>query len=413
MPTAEFKGKKVDFMGCYRPLIRYEHTENLTMNKDGTLSPYSKIYTLERTGYENYEDIPEIKGKWKTQLIPCGKCIGCRLEYSRQWANRGFLESKLHEENYFITLTYDDEHLPMKDFVKVPKQQSELEKKIEGEKFIIYPRTEEWTGTLNKRDVQLFFKRLRKRIGKFSYMCAGEYGEKNGRPHYHAILFGAHFETETFYNSRNINNNFYWQNDVIEECWTEEVGRGAVGAGRSLGFSNISIANWNTIAYTARYITKKQYGKASDEWYASLGRDKEFFVTSRNPAIGKEYFNLHHMEIMEKDKVLIHNINGSYEVTRPRYFDKLIEKYHEEELTEDKERRQYYATKAAEVKDWTTSLSRKEQLEVEERSKIENSKQLLRPLEKEPTLNHGEEWRKTERPRPRKEQNWLYQKEKR
>lgn len=379
-------------MGCFAPLLRSESRENFRLNKDGKISPISHVNSLFNSPFNCYEDVKDTK-RVKWQLIPCGQCIGCRLEYSRQWANRGYLESKLHDENYFITLTYDDDHLPMHDSVNV-----------DG---MIYIRNDDWTGTLKKRDLQLFFKRLRKRIGKFSYMAAGEYGDKNGRPHYHAILYGAHFETETFYNSRNINNNFYWQNDIIEECWTEEVGRGAAGAGRSLGFSNISIANWNTIAYTARYITKKQYGKASDDWYGRLGRDKEFFVTSRNPAIGKEYFNLHHIEIMETDKVLIHNINGSYEVTRPRYFDKLIEKYHEEELAENKERRQYYATKAAEVKDWTTSLSRKEQLEVEERTKIENTKQLLRPLEKEPSLSHGEECRKTERPRPRREQDWL------
>lgn len=391
-------------MGCYAPLLRSESKQNFKLNKDGKISPISHVKSLFDSPFQNYEDVKDTdRVKW--QLIPCGQCIGCRLEYSRQWANRGYLESKLHDENYFITLTYDDEHLPIHD--KVRYIEPSKYEHLPPIKDIIFYRNDDWTGTLKKRDLQLFFKRLRKRIGKFSYMAAGEYGEKNGRPHYHAILFGAHFETETFYNSRNINNNFYWQNDIIEECWTEEVGRGAVGAGRSLGFSNISIANWNTIAYTARYITKKQYGKQADIWYASQGRDKEFFVTSRNPAIGKEYFNLHHMEIMETDKVLIHNINGSYEVTRPKYFDKLIEKYHEEELAEDKERRQYYAIKAAEVKDWSTSLSRKEQLEVEERTKIENSKQLLRPLEREPSLSHGEEWRKAERPRPRRERDWL------
>ena len=95
--------------------------------------------------------------------VPCGQCIGCRLERSRQWAVRCIHEAQLHKDNCFITLTYNDEHLPS-------------------------------PPSLSVRDFQLFMKRLRKRFGKgIRFFHCGEYGEKYGRPHYHACLFGFDF----------------------------------------------------------------------------------------------------------------------------------------------------------------------------------------------------------------------------
>ena len=79
--------------------------------------------------------------------LPCGQCIGCRLERSRQWAMRCLHEASLHENNAFITLTYDDSNLPR-------------------------------GGSLDYSDFQKFMKRLRKRIGrKVSFYCGGEYGD--------------------------------------------------------------------------------------------------------------------------------------------------------------------------------------------------------------------------------------------
>ena len=89
--------------------------------------------------------------------VPCGQCIGCRLEYARVWATRCWHESLMHDQSYFVTLTYDDDHL--KTFSLVPE------------------------------DLTNFFKRLRN-YKKIRYYACGEYGDKNGRPHYHAIIFG-------------------------------------------------------------------------------------------------------------------------------------------------------------------------------------------------------------------------------
>lgn len=98
--------------------------------------------------------------------IPCGHCLECRLEYSRMWADRCMLEALDHKENCFITLTYDDLNIPLVDGVR--------------------PDTGEVTKfkTLDKRDLQLFVKRLRKRLGgdvKIRYFACGEYGEQTLR----------------------------------------------------------------------------------------------------------------------------------------------------------------------------------------------------------------------------------------
>ena len=104
---------------------------------------------------------------------------------------------------------------------------------------------------------------------------------------------------------------------------------------------------------------------------------------------------------------MIHNKNGTYEVTRPRYFDKLMEKYHEEKLQQDKEKRQKRAQEKAAIKDQTTSLRRKAQLEVEESTLQQKHKQLIRPLEKKVTKGRESWTKKNERPRPRNEDSWL------
>ena len=91
--------------------------------------------------------------------VPCGHCLACRIARTREWTVRLLHESEFWEDTIFVTLTYDDEHLPS-DRSLVP------------------------------RDLTLFFKRLRKDLGdrKIKYYACGEYGDTFGRPHYHAII---------------------------------------------------------------------------------------------------------------------------------------------------------------------------------------------------------------------------------
>ena len=100
------------------------------------------------------------KGSGRPIKLPCGQCSGCRLKRSHDWALRCIHEASLHSSNCFITLTYNDDNLP-------------------------------FNGSLNKSDFQGFIKRLRDREkpNKIRFYQAGEYGDKNNRPHHHAILF--------------------------------------------------------------------------------------------------------------------------------------------------------------------------------------------------------------------------------
>ena len=135
-------------------------------------NPLKVLITPSRNGGKNHITFPK-RGYFAYGLptgaspaaLPCGQCIGCRLERSRQWATRLMKELRLHNHASFITLTYDDNNLP---------------------------KTADGVPTLCLRDMQLFLKSLRKHFQpvQLRYFQCGEYGEKTQRPHYHMILFG-------------------------------------------------------------------------------------------------------------------------------------------------------------------------------------------------------------------------------
>ena len=153
-------------------------------------------------------------------LLPCGRCIGCRLEHSRQWAVRSVHEISLHDQNCFVTLTFSNENLPS-------------------------------NYSISKRDLQLFFKRLRKKISKkVKYFACGEYGEKNNRPHYHAIIFGYDFPDKT--PTGKSGDNIIYNSAELSSIWP-------------FGHAVIGEANFQTAAYIARYCTKKFTNKDPEQ----------------------------------------------------------------------------------------------------------------------------------------------------
>ena len=143
--------------------------------------------------------------------LPCGQCIGCRLERSRQWAMRCLHEAQLHENNCFITLTYDDAHLP-------------------GDRSLHYS------------DFQKFLKRFRKSLGgaKIRYYMAGEYGEKFGRPHWHACIFGYDFHDKKLF-KRTAAGSLIYTSEHLKKLWP-------------FGHSSIGDVTFESAAYVARYI---------------------------------------------------------------------------------------------------------------------------------------------------------------
>lgn len=227
--------------------------------------------------------------------LPCGQCIGCRLERSRQWAMRCLHEASLHQDNAFLTLTYDDQNLPT-------------------------------TGSLYYEDYQLFMKRLRKhaqpKLARF-YMC-GEYGEETFRPHYHACIFGYNFEDRVLLKTTGAGSKIY-TSKTLERLWPH-------------GLSSIGDVNFDSAAYVARYCMKKITGPDAKHAYRryNIEADQinmdmetgeiyshelqpEFNKMSLKPGIGANWYQKFRTDVYPHDYVII---NGK-EVKPPKYYDTL------------------------------------------------------------------------------------------
>ena len=289
--------------------------------------------------------------------IPCGQCIGCRLEYSRQWANRCALEMQYHDSTLFLTLTYDDKHLPTKimdTFI------NPLTGEVK-ENFEIHP--------LVKKDMQDFMKSLRDKVGykKLRFFGCGEYGSESGRPHLHIIVFGLALSDLTKYKTIKQGDEWitYYNSKTIDDCWKHK------------GFCVIAPATWETVAYTSRYVTKKLNGKMKD-FYELTGLEPEFCLMSRKPGIGKQYLedNLEH--IFNTNRIVISNLKGSRKVAPPKYYKKQLEKIDEDLYNKVNSHNKEQAEITKAIKLSKTSLSYLDYLESEEIELKEKIKTLHR-----------------------------------
>lgn len=217
--------------------------------------------------------------------VPCGRCWGCRLELSRQWALRCVHESQLHNESSFITLTYDDEHLP-------------------------------YGGTLIKKHFQDFIKRVRRKYEgrRLGYFHCGEYGDRTRRPHYHALLFGVEFPDQTFF-KRSADGSKIYTSDALQKLW---------GA----GFCTTGAVTFESAAYVARYtMGKLNYEKEYDYEFIDLETGEvcavqpEYTTMSLKPAIGKEWYRRFKTDAYPSDFVIL----KGKKMKPPQYYDRLHE----------------------------------------------------------------------------------------
>lgn len=282
--------------------------------------------------------------------VPCGKCIGCRLAYSRDWANRCMLEAKEHEHNYFITLTYDDEHLPISHYID----------ENTGELCSI--------PTLRKRDLTLFYKRLRKRLGYdgIRYFSCGEYGDTTYRPHYHAIMFNLELPDLKFYKNGHVDGTKYYTSELLNSIWQN-------------GYVIIGDVTWDSCAYVARYVMKKRKGKDSIV-YEKYNITPPYVVMSRRPGIAANYYNGHYEEIYDCDELILSTDTKSILAQPPKYFDRLLEQDFPEIFKNIKDVRQLKAKTKKELKLAMTSVSSDELLRIEEDEKARKILALQRPL---------------------------------
>lgn len=342
-------------MACYNPLIRIEYPIDIgyRITKTGKITTVATI--MSEAQFRAKMGNRELKNN--ETKIPCGQCIGCRLEYSRQWANRITLEAKKYkqEECWFITLTYNDENIPTNTITN--KKTGEI---IQG-------------LTLSKKDLTLFMKNLRRHYEYhyghkgIRFYAAGEYGETTKRPHYHICIFNMPINTELIRVKENQLGQRIWTNKEIEKIWGK-------------GFIAIAKQSWETAAYTARYMLKKQKGQDAEWFYKSQAIIPEFTQMSRKPGIGKEYYDKHSEKIYENDEIILKKGEKTQKIKPPRYYDKLYDIENHDMMEEIKLNRRINAAAKEKIELSRTSMKEEELREVKKRSQQQKIRKLRRTL---------------------------------
>lgn len=260
-------------MPCYHPITMYRV-------KSGR-NPETGAWSLTTKLQDAYRDMP-VK-------IPCGQCIGCRLNYAKFWAVRCMHELYTSKNGYFFTLTFDDDHLA-----------PDL--------------------SLHKEDFTLFMKRLRKRFGNgIRFFHCGEYGELSARPHHHAIIYNVPLSDLRLL--RCVGGSPYYTSQTIADLWP-------------FGYHVIGDVTFDSCAYVARYCTKKITGNRAAEHYA--GRLPEYVTMSRRPGIGRDFYEKYHKDMYAIDKVIL---GGGKTCNIPRYYDKIHEQCHTSEMEQIRDER--------------------------------------------------------------------------
>lgn len=222
--------------------------------------------------------------------LPCGKCIGCKSSYATQWANRCTHETTQWKNNCFLTLTYDDDHIPE-------------------------------DGALRPDHLQKFLRKLRKRARDptsaidrdrnygLRFFGCGEYGEQEGRPHYHLLLFNCNFADRYRVHSR------LTESPLVGELW--EYGSNRIGE------ATAAAAN-----YIAQYSLKKQSRR---NYISADGVDlpHPFLRMSVRPAIGLAWLDQYETDLHQGYLVAKQHKQGI-----PRYYKKKI-KERNRELAEE------------------------------------------------------------------------------
>lgn len=286
---------------CYRPLHVWESVKPDSRGKRA-------VFFSQKPGIVEVRPI----------TLPCSKCIGCKMDYARKWSIRCWHENQLHSSSCFLTLTYDDAHLPV-------------------------------GGSLNVRDVQLFMKDLRNALVRSSfvnpssstvssrtrrfdagvryYMC-GEYGKNGLRPHYHFLLFGFNFAVDprtgdpdrmVFRTERTpAGPQVTYVSSFLRDIWPH-------------GYSEIGDVTEKSAAYVAGYVTKKVSERDNPRHYERVDPVTgevfkvlpEFRLMSRRPGIGAGWIERFGQEVFRADGSSV--VFEGREVPVPRYYGSRLE----------------------------------------------------------------------------------------
>lgn len=266
-------------------------TGRLTANGKRLLSPKYHPYYLDSA------PIP----------VPCGKCAACLESRRREWIKRLSLESTLHDSSSFITLTYDDKHLPP-------------------------------DGRASKSDVQKFLKRFRHAsrdygfiMPPFKYFIVCEYGSKHGRPHYHGLIFGVDFYSPEW-RPRLVSVDRYPRitSDVLAEIWKN-------------GYVLFDCLTMSNIQYVSKYVTK-----TGDNWsLKSIGLSSALFTqraraNPNNACARSKVLSSQGLAFYKTGRISIPSSHGFVSVRVPRFVDRIVESCNPELFETIKQSRREY-----------------------------------------------------------------------
>ena len=223
-------------------------------------------------------------------MIRCNRCIGCKLDYENEWATRMVHEGRTSVAAYFLTLTYDDDHLPP-------------------------------GNSLRHKDWQKFIKALRNRFPRLRirYFQCGEYGEKTGRPHFHAALYGLELDDRRpSSKGRGDHAKDYFESETIDKAWAK-------------GAAICAPLNFKTASYMARYMLKTATTEGAKNQFQWLGDHGEhwdrmppYATMSTKPGIGFKWFEKYGISDVYDSGDFVF-LEGK-RLPPPRYYDRLLEK---------------------------------------------------------------------------------------
>lgn len=255
--------------------------------------------------------------------IPCGKCRACRLESARQTAVRCVHEAQMHEKNSFITLTYSEENLKSK---KLQYRDFQL--------FIKRLRNEIWESTLEEN-------REKNKIGVF---CVGEYGDKNKRPHWHAIIFNWRPADAKYLRSNELGDRIF-TSATLERLWPHNDSEKKP--------NEIGSVTLKSAGYCARYSSKKLvHGRDKEHSYNPISR------RSCKNAIGKKWIEKYWPDVFTNGYVVLPN---GKQCGIPRYYEKWFKKNHPEKWVKYLEEVKSKIMSDAEKKEATITLQEKKE----------------------------------------------------
>lgn len=199
--------------------------------------------------------------------------MGCRIAKRKEWMVRIMHELDSHnQEGIFLTLTYDQEHLPE-------------------------------NNSLVKDEISKFMKRLRKHFSctKLRFYACGEYGEENQRPHYHAIIFGLNiWDTDPYRHHGSV-----MSSKQIDRLW-------------KFGINSVGTVTTASAGYVAGYIEKKLTGALAEEQYTNTGRIAPY--SRQSQGIGRDYADANQTQIRENLNITI----NSQPVGIPQYYKRRL-----------------------------------------------------------------------------------------